>query len=54
MLVGVDEVRAFGGRLMREKLAGSAGMFVTLSDYTPAALEEAKSLGIELVKPRRR
>jgi hypothetical protein len=47
--VGVDEVRAFGGTLMREGKKGDAGIFVTLSDYTPQAREEAKTLGLELV-----
>jgi hypothetical protein len=47
--VGVDHVRAFGGTLMREGMAGGAGVFVTLSDFTPQARDEAKTLGIELV-----
>ncbi|HEY4266875.1 MAG TPA: restriction endonuclease [Galbitalea sp.] len=47
--VGVDDVRAFGGTLMREGKKGDAGIFVTLSDFTPQAREEAKTLGLELV-----
>jgi hypothetical protein len=47
--VGVDVVRAFGGTLMREGKKGDDGIFVTLSDYTPQAREEAKTLRLELV-----
>lgn len=47
--VGVDDIRAFGGTLLREGKKGDAGVFVTLSDFTPQAREEAKTLGIELV-----
>ena len=51
-LVGVDEIRRFGGTLMREGLAGSSGVFVTLSDYTDAARAEGKQLGVTLVDNR--
>jgi hypothetical protein len=47
--VGVDDVRAFGGTLMREGLPGSGGIFVTLSDFTPQARDEAKKLGLTLM-----
>lgn len=47
--VGVDEVRGFAGTLLREGLPGAAGSLFTLSDFTPAAIEEAKRTGIELV-----
>jgi hypothetical protein len=47
--VGVEVVRAFGGTLMHEGLKGEDGIFVTLSDFTPQAREEAKTTGIELV-----
>lgn len=51
-LVEVDDVRAFGGTLMREGLAGSSGVFVTLSDFTQQARAEADSIGLELVDNR--
>ena len=51
-LVGVDEIRAFGGTLLREGLPGSAGMFVTLSDFTDAARAEGKQLGLSLIDNR--
>jgi restriction system protein len=47
--VGVDLVRAFGGTLLREGLQGRDGIFVTLSTFTPQAVEEAKTSAIELV-----
>ena len=45
--VGVDEIREFGGTLLREGMMGRDGIFVTLSDLNPAAVDEAKKLGIE-------
>jgi hypothetical protein len=42
--VRVDEIRKFAGTLMRERLPGKAGTFVTLSHFTKAGL-----LGIELL-----
>lgn len=48
-LVGVEDVRAFGGTLLREGLSGSAGVFVTLSGFTPQAREEAKRTGLALI-----
>ena len=51
-LVGVDQIRAFAGTLLREGLAGPSGIFVTLSDFTESAREEAKTLGIMLVDHR--
>ncbi len=50
--VGVDEIRSFGGTLMREGLAGVDGIFVTLSDYTSQAREEASKLGLTLIDNR--
>jgi hypothetical protein len=50
--VGVDEIRAFGGTLLREGLSGTAGIFVTLSDFTDAARAEAKTLGLTLIDNR--
>ena len=47
--VGVDEIRKLAGTLMREKLTGRSGIFVTLSRFTEPASEEAKKLGIELI-----
>lgn len=51
-LVGVDDIRAFGGTLMREGLLGSSGIFVTLSDFTEQAREEAGRIGLALVDHR--
>jgi HJR/Mrr/RecB family endonuclease len=50
--VGVDEVRELAGTLLREGLRGSSGILVTLSDYTPSARAEARTIGIELVNGR--
>jgi HJR/Mrr/RecB family endonuclease len=50
--VGVDEIRLFLGTLMREKLPGDAGIFVTLSIFTKQAREEAQQAGITLVDNR--
>ncbi len=47
--VGVDEVRLFLGTLMREKLPAEAGIFVTLSNFTNQARQEAEQAGIELI-----
>jgi HJR/Mrr/RecB family endonuclease len=51
-LISVDEIREFGGTLLREKLPGSAGIFVTLSDFTEPARTEAKQSGIALLDGR--
>lgn len=48
-LVDVDEIRVFGGTLLREGLQGANGVFVTLSDFTESAKREADQLGIELI-----
>lgn len=45
-LVGVDDIRAFAGALLREGRPGRDGIFVTLSDFTPAALEESERIGL--------
>lgn len=50
--VSVDEIRKFAGTLMREGLAGSAGIFVTLSDFTEQAKAEARKIGITLADNR--
>lgn len=47
--VGVDEIREFGGTLLRERRPGRDGIFVTLSDLNSAAIDEAKKLGIEWI-----
>jgi hypothetical protein len=47
--VGVDDVRAFAGTLSREGMRASAGMLVTLSDFTPQARLEGKQPGMTLV-----
>ncbi len=51
-VVGVDDVRAFAGTLMREGLPGSSGIFVTLSDFSEQAREEANGIGLMLVDNR--
>jgi restriction system protein len=50
--VGVKEVREFAGTLTRESLSPSAGIFVTLSDFTEPARTEAQTIGITLVDNR--
>lgn len=50
--IGVDEIRRFLGTLMREKLTGSSGIFVTLSDFTDQARREAVQSGIILIDNR--
>ena len=47
--VGVNEVRAFAGTLMREGARGKDGIFVTLSDFTEQAQEEAEKTGMTLI-----
>jgi HJR/Mrr/RecB family endonuclease len=47
--VGVEDVRAFAGTLMREGMVGADGIFVTLSSFTDQAQREARSIGLELV-----
>lgn len=47
--VNVDEIRRFEGTLFRKGLPGIAGVFVTLSEFTAAARDEAKSRQITLV-----
>ena len=47
--VGVDEVRKIAGTTSGERAAGAAGAVVTLSDFTKAAVDEARRLNIELV-----
>ena len=50
--VGVDEIRRFLGTLMREKLPGKAGIFVTLSSFTEQARQEARDAEIILIDNR--
>jgi hypothetical protein len=50
--VGVDDVRAFAGTLMREKLPGEAGVFVTLSQFGEQARAEAERVGMTLIDSR--
>lgn len=50
--VGVDEIRRFAGTLLRERLNGQAGVFVTLSTFTEAASAEADKAGITCVDGR--
>ena len=50
--VGVDDIRAFAGTLLREKAAGNSGIFVTLSDFTEPARNEARRTGLTLVGRR--
>jgi HJR/Mrr/RecB family endonuclease len=51
-LVGVDDIRRFGGTLMREGLPGIAGVFVTLSSFTSHAQTEAAKIGMALIDGR--
>lgn len=51
-VVGVDDIRAFAGTLMREGLPGANGMFVTLSEFGGQAREEAERIGLALVDNR--
>lgn len=46
--VGVDDIRTFAGTLSRDGIAGSAGIFVTLSDFTEPARAEAARMGMTL------
>jgi hypothetical protein len=48
-LVGVDEIRAFAGTLSIQGVPGTSGVFVTLSDFTEQAREEAKKVGLTLL-----
>ncbi len=50
--VGVDEIREFGGTLLHEGMSGAGGIFVTLSDFNDAAINEAKKAGIRLINGR--
>jgi hypothetical protein len=50
--VPVEEVREFAGTLMREALPASAGIFVTLSNFTRQARGEAEKIGITLIDNR--
>jgi hypothetical protein len=47
--VGVDDIRRFAGTLMREGLPASSGYFVTLSDFTEQARDEARQLRVVLI-----
>jgi hypothetical protein len=51
-LVGVEQIRLFLGTLMREKLPAESGVFVTLSNFTQQAREEAQQAGIALIDNR--
>lgn len=46
--VGVEEVRGFAGTLGRDGISGKSGIFVTLSDFSPQAREEAARMGMTL------
>jgi restriction system protein len=50
--VGVEEIRSFAGALLRDGLAGGAGIFVTLSDFTDDARREAARVGLRLLDGR--
>jgi hypothetical protein len=51
-VVGVADIRAFAGTLMREGLPGANGIFVTLSEFSEQARVEAGQVGIVLVGNR--
>ena len=48
-VVGVDEIRKFAGTLLRERLPGESGVFVTFSDFNSDARAEAKAIGLTLI-----
>ena len=50
--VKVDEIQRFAGTLLRERLGASAGIFVTLSDFTPQARDEGARIGLTLINGR--
>jgi HJR/Mrr/RecB family endonuclease len=50
--VKVDEIQRLAGTLVRERLPASAGIFVTLSDFTPQARKEAHETGLALINGR--
>ena len=50
--VGVEDVRAFAGALMREGLSGPDGIFAALSGFTQRARDEAGRTGVELLDGR--
>lgn len=50
--VGVNDIRAFAGTLLREDVAGAQGIFVTLSSFTEQAEHEAVKVGLTLVDGR--
>jgi HJR/Mrr/RecB family endonuclease len=50
--VGVDQIRAFGGTLLREGCAGRDGIFVTSAQFTSFARDEADRLRMELIDGR--
>jgi hypothetical protein len=51
-LVGVNDIRAFAGTLMREGMTGRDGIFVTLSSFNEHAHREAAKVGMTLVDGR--
>lgn len=51
-VVGVDEVRKLAGTVAAEGLERGAGMFVTLSEFSEAAVLEAHRTGLTLVDNR--
>src|SRR5260370_17908332 len=48
----VGEMRGVAGTLVRQGLNGSAGLYVTLSDFTEQARAEAQTIGLTLVDNR--
>ena len=50
--IDVDEIRRFLGTLMRGKLPGDAGVFVTLSNFGALARKEGEQAGITLIDNR--
>ncbi len=50
--VDVRDIRGFAGTLLRERLPGHAGVFVTLSTFTPHARAEARQLGLAVLDGR--
>ncbi|HEX3830703.1 MAG TPA: restriction endonuclease [Solirubrobacteraceae bacterium] len=47
--LGVDEVRKLAGALLRDGCPGTDGILVTSAAFYPAAIAEAKQLGMQLI-----
>lgn len=50
--VGVNDIRNFGGALLREGLSGKQGTYVTLSAFNEHARHEAERIGMAVIDGR--